>query len=395
MHHVFISYAKADAARIAKALYARIQGLPDFVPWMDTDLTHGAWSPQIAAALDKAQTVVVLISPDVLRDPNGDKGLSFVRREIAYAQSRKSRPVIIPLLVNAKTELPIELQGEQYIAYYNRPTRREGWPKLEKWLKAGHPPPPAPPSTASPPPPPKPSWNISKRWRWASGIATLIMVILAALALYPDDARRDALEGLGLLEPRTTATTPAPSLTVTLTPTATLTETVKPPSLTPTIPPTSPPAPTLTLVPSPTAEVPTPEPPTPLEPVTSPRANLTLLYATPNDFTLLVDRAVSLQGLRFEWSNRFGELQVFALNGEMNTAAAALDDQRCMQFYVATPNTQVPNCNGLLMLPFFLTADQPVFWAGPHQLFTVMLGDTTLGICSLVSGIDRCDLAIP
>ena len=84
----FVSYARVDAARMA-ALRAALedQGLR---LWVDTrDLDGGVrWRPEIAVALDRSSTVVILLSPAWIASPN-------CRAELREAISRKKRLISV------------------------------------------------------------------------------------------------------------------------------------------------------------------------------------------------------------------------------------------------------------------------------------------------------------
>ncbi|MBL8161523.1 MAG: SUMF1/EgtB/PvdO family nonheme iron enzyme [Anaerolineae bacterium] len=115
MAHIFISYAKKDTRDLALRLRAALTAIPGMTAWMDASLETGeSWAEQIQEEIDKADLVVVLLSPDVNR-----KGLrSFVLNEIDFAQ-QEHKP-IIPVMAQP-TRVPVQLAGIQYISLTGDP----------------------------------------------------------------------------------------------------------------------------------------------------------------------------------------------------------------------------------------------------------------------------------
>lgn len=109
MAHIFISYAKKDTRDLALQLREALTTIPGLTAWMDVSLETGeSWAAQIEEEIDKADLVVVLLSPDVNR-----KGRrSFVLNEIDYAQ-QEHKP-IIPVMAQP-ARVPVQLAGVQYI----------------------------------------------------------------------------------------------------------------------------------------------------------------------------------------------------------------------------------------------------------------------------------------
>jgi len=117
--HFFISYAKADTRQLASQIYTELQKLDGITAWMDQDLQVGTdWSEQIEHEIDRCDQMIVLISPDVNRRKTTDKGISFVKKEIHYAQEA-GKP-ILPILAK-KTKMPVLLSGSQYIDLTKNP----------------------------------------------------------------------------------------------------------------------------------------------------------------------------------------------------------------------------------------------------------------------------------
>jgi formylglycine-generating enzyme required for sulfatase activity len=108
MAHIFISYAKKDTRELALKLREALTAIPGLTAWMDVSLETGeSWAAQIEEEIDKADLVVVLLSPDVNR-----KGRrSFVLNEIDYAQ--QERKPIIPVMAQP-ARVPVQLAGIQY-----------------------------------------------------------------------------------------------------------------------------------------------------------------------------------------------------------------------------------------------------------------------------------------
>jgi len=113
MAHVFISYAKKDTRELALRLHEMLNAMPGFTAWMDETLVPGkSWARSIEREIDRADFVVVLLSPDVNRPEEDDQPRSFVLNEIDYAQ--QIGKTIIPLMAQ-RTRQPIQIAGLQYI----------------------------------------------------------------------------------------------------------------------------------------------------------------------------------------------------------------------------------------------------------------------------------------
>lgn len=111
--HIFISYAKIDTRDLALRLRERLQALPGVTAWMDESLeVASSWAAQIQVEIDRADFMVVLLSPDVNRQATATRARSFVLNEIDYAQ--QLHKIIIPVMAQ-QTRIPLQLAGIQYI----------------------------------------------------------------------------------------------------------------------------------------------------------------------------------------------------------------------------------------------------------------------------------------
>lgn len=113
MPHIFISYAKKDTRPLAEALFKSLNAIPGLSAWMDQSLeADQSWAYQIQQEIDRADYVVVLLSPDVNRPVTPTQKRSFVLNEIDYAE-QDNKP-ILPILVQ-QTKMPVQIAGIQYI----------------------------------------------------------------------------------------------------------------------------------------------------------------------------------------------------------------------------------------------------------------------------------------
>jgi formylglycine-generating enzyme required for sulfatase activity len=112
--HIFISYAKKDTKALAGQLRDALAALTGITAWMDQSIETGiSWAYQIQREIDRCDYMVVLLSPDVNRDPTLPEGRSFVLNELDYALYEVKKPVI-PVMAQ-KTRLPLQLAGIQYV----------------------------------------------------------------------------------------------------------------------------------------------------------------------------------------------------------------------------------------------------------------------------------------
>lgn len=119
MPHIFISYAKKDTRQLAQALAAALNALPETSAWMDHSLdADSSWANQIQTEIDRADYIIVLLSPDVNRAATPTQSRSFVLNEIDYAQ-QDNKP-ILPVMVY-RTRVPVQIAGIQYIDLTSAP----------------------------------------------------------------------------------------------------------------------------------------------------------------------------------------------------------------------------------------------------------------------------------
>lgn len=113
MPHIFISYAKKDTRLLAESLYSALDSVPELTVWMDMSLeADESWAYRIQQEIDRADYVVVLLSPDVNRPITETQRRSFVLNEIDYAQ-QDNKP-ILPVMAQT-TKMPVQIAGTQYI----------------------------------------------------------------------------------------------------------------------------------------------------------------------------------------------------------------------------------------------------------------------------------------
>lgn len=108
-HHIFLSYSRRDAAKM-RDVRTRLQDAGLRVWTDEKELRVGVedWPASIEEAIEGAQGIVVLLSPDA-------KESGPVRKEIRYAQSNKKK--IFPLLVRGSEDdaVPFDLITAQWI----------------------------------------------------------------------------------------------------------------------------------------------------------------------------------------------------------------------------------------------------------------------------------------
>lgn len=104
---VFISYSREDKEDVLHIVDALRQ--QNVTIWMDNLLEVGdAWRMKLSEAIEKASTIIVMMSPS-------SKQSNWVDKEIAYAENWQ-KP-IIPILVKGKgnTAIPLSLVNIQYV----------------------------------------------------------------------------------------------------------------------------------------------------------------------------------------------------------------------------------------------------------------------------------------
>lgn len=164
MPHIFISYAKKDTRKLALRLYQMLNATLGFTAWMDETLEPGkSWARSIEKEIDRADYVVVLLSPDLNRPEEDNQSRSFVLNEIDYAQ--QIGKTIIPLMAQ-RTWQPIQIAGLEYIDLTANETA--GLQRLMKRL-----------GMSSVPPLPKPeSTPRLKQFRFAGALVILMAFLL-------------------------------------------------------------------------------------------------------------------------------------------------------------------------------------------------------------------------
>jgi hypothetical protein len=113
--HVFISYAKKDTRALAERLFRELNAIEGVSAWMDESLEPASsWARQIEREIDRAEYMVVLISPDVSRPETSEQSHSFVLNEIQRALDSNPRKPILPVLAQ-RSPMPVEIQTIQRI----------------------------------------------------------------------------------------------------------------------------------------------------------------------------------------------------------------------------------------------------------------------------------------
>lgn len=137
---IFISYSRSDSDfvdRLEADLRAR-----DFQVWVDRQRVEGGqdWAEMIQRAIERSEYLLVVLSPDAVAS-------EWVKKEIGFAQS--SGKYVIPLLYRRVAQVPIRLEGLQWIEFVG--AYQQGLDALLYALATPVPPPP-PNQTAAPPP---------------------------------------------------------------------------------------------------------------------------------------------------------------------------------------------------------------------------------------------------
>ena len=110
--HHFISYSNADAEEFAHKLARQLQAGPPPLPvWLDdVEIKPGQdWDDQIVDALRDCRTLLFVMTPDSVVPTSGCKK--------EWTRALKYKKPIIPLLLNAKAEMPFRLEPRQYIDF--------------------------------------------------------------------------------------------------------------------------------------------------------------------------------------------------------------------------------------------------------------------------------------
>ncbi len=174
MAHVFISYAKKDTRKLAEALYDQLNAVDGLSAWMDKSLeADDSWALQIQDEIDRADYVVVLLSPDVNRKQTPTQSRSFVLNEIDYAQ--QDRKPILPVMAQ-RTRMPVQIAGVQYIDITRKPN--DPSPIVERVRRRFGMSAPGPASEATEQPAPNRTPLV-----FAGGLIAVVLVIGIAFAL--------------------------------------------------------------------------------------------------------------------------------------------------------------------------------------------------------------------
>ncbi|MBC8100135.1 MAG: toll/interleukin-1 receptor domain-containing protein, partial [Armatimonadetes bacterium] len=126
MPHIFISYSKKDTRALALQLHDALEKIDGVTAWMDKELTPAiSWAQEIQQEIDRADYVLVLLSPDVNRLETAQQDRSFVLNEVDYARQR--RKIIVPVMAQT-TFVPVQLAGIEYIDFSS--SQEEGLRRL-------------------------------------------------------------------------------------------------------------------------------------------------------------------------------------------------------------------------------------------------------------------------
>ncbi len=180
--HIFISYAKEDTSELVKTLAEQLETLPTVTAWWDDTINPGdSWSAQIQDEIKRCDLFVVLLSPDVNRPRQSEKGTSFVQREINYAQNQGKR--ILPVMAE-QTDLPVQIADLQYIDVSRQP--EQGMAKVLDYVANLANVPTSDLATTSSQT--SRSINISRNGRMIAGVVVIALLItVAVFALQGDD----------------------------------------------------------------------------------------------------------------------------------------------------------------------------------------------------------------
>jgi hypothetical protein len=103
---VFISYARKDAAELARQLHGELEKA-GVEAWLDTARIAGGavWTADIERAIDRCDVALALLSP-------GSYQSDICRAEQLRALRKGKR--VIPVLVKPETEIPLHLEAQNY-----------------------------------------------------------------------------------------------------------------------------------------------------------------------------------------------------------------------------------------------------------------------------------------
>lgn len=103
---VFISYARKDAADLARRILKHLAGA-GLEPWQDTRRIDGGavWTEDIEKAIDECDVALALLSPGSYRS-------DICRAEQLRALRKGKR--VIPIVAIAGTDIPLHLETKNY-----------------------------------------------------------------------------------------------------------------------------------------------------------------------------------------------------------------------------------------------------------------------------------------
>src|SRR5438270_11508254 len=110
---IFISYARKDGAEMAQRLQ-RDLAVAGFDVWLDMHRIAGgaSWTVHIEKAIDRADTVLALLTPGAYR--------SEICRAEQLRSLRKNK-CVIALRAKAETDIPLHLEAKHYRDFTSEP----------------------------------------------------------------------------------------------------------------------------------------------------------------------------------------------------------------------------------------------------------------------------------
>lgn len=292
MAHVFISYSRKDID-FARHLRHLLQD-QGFAVWMD-ETGLGAserWWPTIEKNIIGCGAFIVIMSPDA-------QSSDWVEREILVAEDPDHKKPIFPVLLRGKAWARLANIHYEDMQAGLKATLT---PAFVRRLEAA-----VPRSSASSPPPipppiPGAPLQIGRprrllKWIGGGALATIIALILAFLALFPEQTRTEWFQALGLIGQSVTPTTTPPT-------------DAPPPTDTSPAPTSTPPVPA-TPVPVVPTNAPFPTAPVSAVPTDAPTGEAALrLITSPDTLTIVVQASapVNLRGLNLRYEDSFGAI---------------------------------------------------------------------------------------
>ncbi len=272
---LFLSYRRKSSADLARYLNDHLNRMGVDVFFDVADIEGGArWSAALERELINRRYFLVILAPDTLES-------EWVRKEIETAL--RHQKVIIPLLTQGFTFQDVTLPetikdlAEYQAVKFDYESPEPAFDRIKQTLQIGRP-------------------RRLLKWIGGGALATIIALILAFLALFPEQTRTEWFQALGLIGQSatpTTAPTDAPRPTDT--------------SLTPT---STPPVPA-TPVPVVPTNAPFPTAPVSAVPTDAPTREAALrLITSPDTLTIVVQASASvdLRGLNLRYEDSFGAI---------------------------------------------------------------------------------------